>query len=125
MAQLPRQGLRFAVVGVMSTGVHVLVASSLIELANFHAGAANGTAFTIATLTSYLINGKWTFEAQLGAMQLTRFIIVASVGLATTVAITTAIQRAGYHYLVGIAAVVLFIPVLTFFSHRLWTYRVS
>ena len=39
--------------------------------------------------------------------------------------ITSAIQRAGYHYLVGIAAVVIVVPVFTFFSHRMWTYRAS
>jgi len=41
-----------------------------------------------------------------------------------TVAITSAITAAGYHYLVGIAAVVAIVPVMSFVLHRLWTYRV-
>jgi len=41
-----------------------------------------------------------------------------------TVAITSAIAAAGYHYLVGIAAVVAIVPVMSFVLHRLWTYRV-
>jgi len=125
MRHLSRQGLRFALVGVASTGLHVVVASALIELAELRAGAANGVAFTIATLASYVLNSGWTFETQLAVTRLLRFGIVSVAGLTLTVAITTAMQRAGYHYLVGIAVVVTTVPVLTFFSHRMWTYRIS
>jgi putative flippase GtrA len=101
------------------------VASALIGLGRLHAGAANGIAFTVAALASYVLNSLWTFEARLAVGRLVRFVAVAVTGLVVTVAITTAIQRAGYHYLVGIAAVVIVMPVLTFFSHRMWTYRAS
>jgi len=125
MPRLSSQGWRFALVGAASTGLHVSVASSLIELAGLHAGAANGIAFTVATLASYLLNSGWTFQARLAFARLVRFVVVALAGLAVTVEITSAIQRAGYHYLVGIAVVVIVVPVFTFFSHRMWTYRAS
>ena len=125
MPHLSSQGWRFALVGAASTGLHVAVASSLIELAGLDAGAANGIAFTIATLASYLLNSRWTFEARLAFARLVRFAIVAVAGLAVTVGITSAMQRAGYHYLVGIAVVVVVVPIFTFFSHRMWTYRAS
>ena len=118
-----RQALRFAFVGIGSTALHVATASFLIEVGRADAGAANGIAFTIATLASYLSNSIFTFRAPLAGGSLMRFVVVALAGLALTVAITSAIQSAGYHYLVGIAAVVFTVPALSFWSHRLWTYR--
>jgi putative flippase GtrA len=120
---LSRQALRFVLAGIASTALHVAIASSLIELGGSHAGTANGIAFTVATLASYVSNSIWTFQAPLAGGSLVRFVVVALAGLVMTVAITSAIQSAGYHYLVGIAAVVLTVPALSFLSHRLWTYR--
>jgi putative flippase GtrA len=120
---LSRQALRFVLVGIGCTALHVAIAGALIEIGGSDAGAANGIAFTIATLASYVSNSIWTFQAPLAGGSLARFVVVALAGLAITVAVTSAIQSAGYHYLVGIAAVVLTVPALSFLSHRLWTYR--
>ncbi|HTT41101.1 MAG TPA: GtrA family protein [Burkholderiales bacterium] len=96
----------------------------LLERGRCAAWAANGVAFTAATLTSYWLNSIWTFEAPLAVGSLSRFASVAAIGLMVTVALTSAIAAAGYHYLVGIAAVVAIVPAMSFVLHRLWTYRV-
>ena len=111
-------------VGAACTMLHVLVATLLLERSPCAAWAANGVAFTTATLASYWLNSVWTFEAPLAVESLARFISVAAIGLVFTVAITGAIDKAGYHYLIGIAAVVAIVPSMSFVLHRLWTYRV-
>ena len=111
-------------VGIACTTVHIVVATLLLELGHLAAWAANAIAFTTATLTSYWLNSIWTFEAPLAIQSLSRFAFVAVIGLTGTVAITSAIDRAGYHYLIGIAAVVATVPAMSFVLHRLWTYRV-
>ena len=117
------QAWRFAAVGIANTMLHIALASSLVEIGHYAPGEANGIAFVIATLASYWLNSTWTFEVPPALGSLSRFVLVAVFGLIVTIGIASAIERAGYHYLVGIAAVVMIVPVLTFVLHRLWTFR--
>jgi len=123
MRSTGREAWRFAVVGIGSTVLHIAVASALIEVARYTAGEANGIAFMIATLASYWLNTRWTFHAPLALGSLSRFLLVAVFGLILTVGIASAIEKVGYHYLVGISLVVTIVPALTFWIHTLWTYK--
>jgi putative flippase GtrA len=111
-------------IGVACTTLHGVVASLLIELGQWAVWAANGVAFTAAALTSYRLNTAWTFQASPELGSLLRFASVALLGLIVTLAITSAIDRVGCHYLVGIGAVVMTVPAMSFGLHRAWSYRV-
>ncbi len=123
MNYMSSQAWRFAAVGIASTMLHIALASSLVEVGHNAPGEANGIAFVMATLVSYWLNSIWTFEVPPALGSLSRFVLVAVIGLVVTVGIARGIERAGYHYLVGIAVVVMIVPVLTFVLHRLWTFR--
>src|SRR5512140_3417636 len=68
---------RFGLTGVVSTGVHVLIATLGIAWLGLSAVIGNATAFAAATVASYCINTRWSFSRPLGAQSLARFAVVA------------------------------------------------
>jgi putative flippase GtrA len=123
LSALPTQRiLRFSISGLLVTGLHVLIASTLIQFASVTPSIANGSAYIVATTFSYVINTKWSFSNPLHGRNLIRFYTVSGFGLLLTVSISGAAQYFGLHYWYGIALVVCIIPPVTFLLHHRWTY---
>lgn len=114
---------RFALVGLGVTALHIGVAAGLIEGARLHPAAANGVAFVVANLASYVANTRWSFSAPIMLANWGRFVVVSGAAWLLTVAIAWAAEAAGAHYLAGIGLVVLLVPFLSFVAHRAFTYR--
>ncbi len=115
--------LRFGLVGILMTLLHVAIARTLIEGLVVLPSPANGVAFTLATLTSYVINTKWSFSEPLHGRNLVRFIQIAGVGLLLSIIISGLADYYGLSYWFGIVFVVVLIPPVTFFLHLKWTYQ--
>jgi putative flippase GtrA len=122
MMRLARPAVGFALVGVLSTLTHVCVAALLIERLGLRAPVANGVAFGVATLVSYVANTHWSFQARLGLATAWRFALVAGAAGLMGVAIAWWVEQAGGHYALGIALVVLVVPACSFMGHRFFTY---
>lgn len=88
-----------------------------------HPGIANGIAFLMATATTYCLNTYWTFARTATRRNLVRFLLVAALGGAISVAITSMAELSGLHYGLGILLLLLTVPPLTFVLHKFWTYR--
>lgn len=114
---------RFGVSGIIATGIHVAVATFLIYL--FHASqvGANGMAFIIANVGSYLLNTLWSFGSTPGRDSYLRFLLVSLLGLLLTLGISKAADILGADYWVGLACILSVVPPVTFVLHRSWTYR--
>lgn len=115
--------VRFALTGGAVTGLHVILAIFLIEVLGLSPPLANGAAFACATIASYFVNTLWSFSQPLHGRSLARFCVVAVIGASVSVGISAGASALGLHYLVGIAAVVACVPILSFVLHSLWTYR--
>lgn len=118
------QALRFAAVGAAASATHVAIALTLIERAGLPILTANGLAFTVAVLVSYIGNHSWTFT-RVGhhEQHLPRFIAISLAGLTLNQAIVfTTVTWAGLPYLVGILIVIAVVPVLTFGLSRAWAF---
>lgn len=120
---LIQRGLRFAVTGLFITALHALIAIVFINFVSALPPLANGVAFAVATVVSYVINTTWSFSARLHGRTLLRFLSVSGCGFLLAMLVAWAAQMAGLHYLLGIAAVALTVPVFTFVLHNFWTYR--
>ncbi len=118
-----RQVTRFLVAGASSTGVHVVVATTLISTMESSQVTANCVAFLCATACSYLINTLWSFSSRLHQRTLGRFATISLLGLGLTTGISWTAQSLGASYWTGLACVVLMVPALTYVAHRSWTYR--
>ena len=120
---LIQRGLRFAVTGLFVTALHALIAVLFINFLMPVPPLANGVAFAVATVVSYLINTTWSFSARLHGRTLLRFSLVSVGGFFLAMFVAWVAQMAGLHYLLGIVAVALTIPAFTFVLHNFWTYR--
>ncbi|MDR6609514.1 putative flippase GtrA [Pseudomonas synxantha] len=118
-----QRGFRFAVTGLFVTALHALVAVLFINFVVAHPPLANGVAFAVATVVSYVINTTWSFSARLHGRTLLRFLLVSAGGFLLAMFVAWVAQMAGLHYLLGIGAVALTIPAFTFVLHNFWTYR--
>jgi putative flippase GtrA len=118
-----RQAKRFLVSGLLVTGLHILVAASFIHLALLIPALANGIAFIVATVFSYLINTLWSFSQPLYGRNLIRFLTVSLLGCLLAVAVSATVDFYNMHYLMGIACVTITVPPITFFLHKVWTYQ--
>lgn len=105
------------------TGLHVFIAAGLIRLLAISPPVANGVAFLVATVFSYMIHTLWSFSSPLHGRNLFRFVVVFMVGCILAVAVSFVAQRFGLHYLYGIGLVALIVPPITFLLHSFWTYR--
>nr|WP_242489393.1 GtrA family protein [Pseudomonas sp. TH08] len=115
--------MRFAVTGLFVTALHALIAIVFINFVSALPPLANGVAFAVATVVSYVINTTWSFSARLHGRTLMRFLLVSLGGFLLAMLVAWAAQVAGLHYLLGIGAVALTIPAFTFVLHNFWTYR--
>jgi putative flippase GtrA len=120
---LTKPVFRFAFSGLLVTGLHVLIASTFIQIVLPSPAIANGVAFVVATVFSYLINTMWSFSSPLHGRTLTRFFLVSFIGLSLSMAISGTVQYIGLDYLYGIGFVVCIVPPITFLLHNFWTYR--
>lgn len=118
-----RRILRFSISGLLVTGLHVLIASTLIQFLLVGPSLANGTAFIAATTFSYVINTKWSFSSSLHGKNMIRFYTVSILGLLLAMTVSGSAEYFGLHYWYGIALVVCIIPPVTFILHYFWTYK--
>lgn len=115
--------LRFGVSGLVATGLHAMVAMTLIVRAGTEPALANALAFASSTGCSYLLNTFWSFSSSPALANIWRFAMVSLGGLTLTALVAHATQVAGGGPGLGIVTVVCVVPPVTFIAHRWWTYR--
>lgn len=115
--------LRFGVTGLIATGIHVLVAVTLITWLRTPPYIANPIAFIAATAFSYATNTVWSFASRMSRRTLHRYVCVAVFSLLATTAIAAVAEVAGLDYRFGIALVIALVTPTTFALHSAWTYR--
>lgn len=120
---LIKRALRFSLSGLLVTALHVVIATVFIEVIWSEPSVANGVAFAMATIISYLINTRWSFSSRLHGKNLFRFGVVSFLGLFLAMSISGIAHAYGLHYWWGIFFVVCVIPPVTFLLHNFWTYR--
>jgi putative flippase GtrA len=119
-------GRRFALfvcIGLGATAAHVVIAAHLIGTHLMPPSLGNAIAFVFANVFSYFSQSAYVFQRPPTPGQYWRFLCVSLVGLTLVAAIATGLEMLGVHYLAGIAAVVLVLPIVTFGLHSLWTFR--
>ncbi|MFZ4791973.1 MAG: GtrA family protein [Candidatus Competibacteraceae bacterium] len=119
------QAIRFALVGSFVTVLHIIVATILIEFLYIHPSISNALAFLCSNLVSYILNTVWSFEKSLNYQSFVRFFTVSFVGFLVTVSIASFAQMMGWHYQIGIAMIVIIVPIISFIIHKKWTYNLS
>jgi len=116
------RAFRFGLTGLFVTLVHVCVAVTCIEQFLLVPPVANGIAFILATLVSYVINTFWSFSTPFHRKNLCRFFVVAALGLLLTMSTSGIVEWYGASYWYGILAVIVVVSPTMFLLHNFWTY---
>jgi putative flippase GtrA len=108
---------------VLITAIHATIAIGLNGYLSVAPVLANAAAFILATLISYVVNTYWSFSRRMGGATLRRFLLVSLIGFFCTTLIAAAAQLSGLSPLVGVGAIVIAIPSISFLIHYFWTYQ--
>lgn len=117
-----RQFASFSGIGLLNTLIHLSVVVALVDGVAVHPVPANALAFVVANTFSFFANTRWSFRNTPSVARYTRFLLVSVAGLALTVLLSGLAAAAGWHYLVGVGLICVALPLLSFFTHRSWTF---
>lgn len=118
-----RQVTGFSLIGVVNTLIHLILVTGLVELFFVHPILANGMAFISANLFSFWANSRWSFQVAVTSRRYMRFLAVSFLGLSISLIAVAISEALRWHYLTGVVLSFCVIPLLTFFTHKFWTYK--
>ena len=114
--------IRYALIGGVSTLIHIGGASVYIYLINSSLLQSNIVGFLIAYTFSYTIQSKFVFEAKISRDKAIRYFIVQILALLVAIALSDILSS--YNSYIKSIIVALLLPLVTFFVHKFWTFRV-
>lgn len=118
------QLLRFGQIGLLATGLHVMIALAAAEFLRFTDQMANLTGFAAAVTFSFVGHTRLTFAHERVEMTyFPRFLVTAVIGLLGSAFVTYLVGTVfGQHFWVAMVAVAATVPVLTFVLLKGWVY---
>ena len=129
LLQALAQLMRFGVVGLFATGVHVLVFIGCIEILKIEPLWANFPAFLCAVVTGFVGHFTWTFRMHHRAQPshwrgpLFKFTLVSVTGLGlNTLAVYLVVNLLGQPYPYAVLLMVTVVPVVVFLMQKFWTF---
>lgn len=123
MIMLP-QPVRFGLVGVTATAIHVIMLLLLVEKLALAPVLASVPSFLSALIVSYLANQRWTFLAHGNhGRHFPRYAAVSVAGLFLNIAIMYGtVSLMHMPYLIGLSIVVVVVPLISFLLQRYWAF---
>lgn len=120
-----RQASRFVVTGGLATALHALTVMGLVTLIAPPPSqvVANGCAFVLANMFSYVVNSLWSFTAPLRGRRFLKFLAVSIIGFLGTLLVAWVAEGVGLTPAAGIVLVVCIMTPISFILHRSWTFR--
>ena len=118
---------KFAVVGILATLTHALLAASLLEAGILSAFPANVCGFLVAFGVSFSGHYFWSFShlRQKGKAlkSMTRFLVIALAGFAlNSFVLAMWLQLTPWPDLIGLLFAIAIVPALSFLGARLWAF---
>lgn len=115
---------KFGVVGVMATALHFSVVVALVEGFAISPLPANALGYGLAFAVSWFGSSRWTFRgATVVRFAVPRFLCVSLLGLALNQGMNAlVIYGIGVHYLAGLAASLVTVPIVTFTLNRAFVF---
>jgi len=129
LLQLLIQGMRFGIVGLLATGVHVLVFVGCIEILDIAPLWANFPAFLVALATGFIGHFTWTFRMHQRSLQddwsaaLPKYLLVSFIGLGlNTLVVYIVVNFLGHPYSHALVLMVTVVPATIFVLQKYWTF---
>lgn len=119
---------KFAIIGLLATGTHALVALLSLKGLGFHPYLANVTGFLVAFAVSFCGHHFWSFshtrqEGQ-ARRRILRFFIIALAGFALNSGVLTGwLQLTDWPESIGLLVSIAVVPAISFLFARFWAFR--
>ena len=120
------QFVRFAIVGILNTGIHYSVFLVLLRIATMHYLLASVAGYCTGLMNSYVLNRVWTFESH-GSLKRREFAKFVSVNI-VALAVNTATLKWFVFCMklapeIGQVFAIVFSLTVNFLGNKLWTFR--
>lgn len=117
------QASLFFSVGLVATGVHLIVALLIVSLAETGALAANTGGYCIAFFVSYLGHSRISFRREINRRFFRRFLLINTALFITSVLVSYALDELQFNSYIGVISTVGILPPLSFLMHKFVTFR--
>ena len=116
--------MRYAVVGVIGTVLHIGSLIGLVEWFNVDVVVSSVIGFIFALLVSYVLNRVWVFKSnRKHGPAMTRYVLVSLTGLSLNVGIMYLIADIlHWWYGWGVGIVVIVVPITNFILNYSWSF---
>lgn len=120
-----RQASRFVITGILATAVHAITVLAMVSLLTPAPSQviANGCAFVLANIFSYVTNSLWSFAAPLHGKNYAKFLAVSMISFLGTLSIAYLAEQIGLTPALGILLIVTIMTPVSFVLHRSWSFR--
>lgn len=123
MPTIDRRFVKYCVVGVSNTLIHMITLLVLVEQMKFSAPASNAVAFFVANLWSFFLNAAFTFKARFSVLNYVRFLVVSLIGLAVNFIVVWLGVRYGVNYLLGALASIGVVTLIGYLGSKRYVFR--
>jgi len=122
-----KQFLKFALVGLTGTLIHLVILYSLTEFLGIYYLISAVVAFVVASSNNFIWNKIWTFDEKIGheaARKYVQFFIVSVIALIVNLFFLYLFTEfLGVYYLVSQIIAIALSLWINFFGNRTWTFR--
>lgn len=122
-----RTAVRYSIVGLLATTVHIFTAWLLLTVTALPTLAANTLAFLIAFIFSFSGNYAWTFKST-GKLAKTikRSLLISVIAFTVnTVLLTFLVHGGWFSPVISTIFSAAIVPVITFLSNRFWAFQLN
>ncbi|WP_027087837.1 GtrA family protein [Cohnella panacarvi] len=116
---------KYALVGVMNTGVDFAVFCVLVYAAGLGSAWAQPVSYGTAIANSYVLNRVWTFQVRKRQRfgDIVKFIAVNALSFAAATAALLGLEQAGFEAAIAKACSVGVSLVVNYFGYKFWVFR--
>ena len=113
--------IRYALIGGISTLVHISIASLYIYFIYDSLFQSNIMGFLVAYIFSYTIQSKFVFEREISRDRAIKYFLVQVGALVVAILLSDILD--GFNSYIKSIIVALLLPLVTFFIHKFWTFK--
>ncbi len=112
--------VRYSIIGIISTGIHLSTAFTFIYLVNQSLFLSNIFGFSSAYFFSYITQSKFVFESKISFQKALKYFIVQFFILLLSIVLSSMVEA--FNLYLKVLLVVIICPIATFFIHKIWTF---
>ncbi|RUM75152.1 MAG: GtrA family protein [Sulfurovum sp.] len=113
--------IRYALIGAIATIIHLSVSTFYIAKIDNTLFVSNVLGFLISYIFSYVMQSKMVFEHAINVEKAIKYFIVQFSSLLLSVFLSDIASE--YNNYLKTVMVIIMMPIMTFFIHKMWTFK--